>query len=647
MVDFKKQVSPQGKQNIENQRIQKKAELKSTRKSRPGIQISQRERLTRVFMVLLILVYTAFLFSNALHNNFLDWDDNSYIKDNPDIKALDGPHLKAMFSNYYVANWQPLTVITYAIEYSIAGMTSPFLYHLDNLLLHLLNILLVFWFLILLFRNKWMAALAALLFAIHPLRVESVSWIAERKDVLYGFFFLLAMIMYHFYLAKGLNLRPDEDSPEIKDKKAITRYYLFVLLFFVLSALSKSAAVILPLVLLIMDFLYRRKWSVMLVIEKLPFLVISVIFGVLALKSQAEAIKELPQFTPFVRLLLINFSILRYLYMTLVPASLSALHPYPELHQGALPIIYYIAPLFTLIIIALLVFSLRFTRKVMFAFLFFLASIVLVLQFIQVGETVVAERYTYIPHIGLFAILAYYVIRLWEKPLVYQVVNKIMIILVVGCGLLFFSYKTYTRNPVWAGPISLWTDVLEKYPNTAFSAYYNRGKAKHDLKDWNSAYADYEMAIKIKPDHYKAFTNRGLIKQGRGDLEGAIADYNTALKYAPNDHVTYVNRGAVRMTRKEYTEAEADFKRAIELKPDVVESWYNLGLVKYQLKDYQGAIMAFTNALKLRDPYLDSYNYLGSSKYFLGDKEGACASWRTGNGLGDPTCKQNLERLCN
>ena len=433
------------------------------------------DKTTLLWLGVLLLV-TFLCFSNALNNNFLEWDDTSYIHENKAIQKLDYQHVKEIFTSFYMANYHPLTSLSYAVEYSIVGTKSTFLYHIDNVLLHLLNLLLVFFLFRLVTGKNWVGLIMAALFALHPTRVESVAWISERKDVLYTFFFLLSLLLYQKFSTSG--------------KKLSDKNYLLAIVFFLLSLMSKSAAVTLPVVFLLFDYLNKRKFTTASILEKLPFFALSVVFGILALKSQTEAINDLPDYSILNRFLLLNFTVLKYIYLAFVPIGLSGLHPYPAIVNGSLPLEYNIAPIFLLAIISAVIYSFRKTRVVIFGVLFFMVTISLVLQVLPVGGAILSERYTYVPYLGLYFIMAWYAaMYIEEKGKSFSSV-KPFVSAALGILLVIYGFTTYSRNRVWKEDLSLWDDVIATYPNTAYTAYLDRGKAKLDKKDIKGAYED-------------------------------------------------------------------------------------------------------------------------------------------------------------
>ena len=252
-------------------------------------------RSLRIFLAsALILVITFMAFAPCLQNSFVDsWDDNTYVRKNVLIRDLSWRNVTTVFSTFILATYLPVTMLTYMVDYQLVGL-KPFGYHLTNLILHLLNCLLVFWLIGLLSRNILVSFITAILFGVHPIHVESVAWISERKDVLYAAFFLLSMICYCYY------------SRTLKTGKA----YWLAVLFFVLSLLSKAMAVTLPFLLLLMDYFRGRKFDRRMILDKIPFLVLALGFGLLGAHGQAVAARIEPS---MYRVLVPPYAVIFYL----------------------------------------------------------------------------------------------------------------------------------------------------------------------------------------------------------------------------------------------------------------------------------------------------------------------------------------------
>ena len=343
---------------------------------------------SRIRLILLGLAVVTFLtFIPSLNNDFTNWDDQDYVTDNPHVVNIDAKSINAMFTQQIASNYHPLTILSLAINYQFAVLDAP-LYHWTNLLFHVLNTLLVFYFVYLFTGRKWEGALVvALLFGIHPMHVESVAWIAERKDVLYTAFFLGGMIQYLGYLKSK------------KNKKLI-----YTGIFFLLSLLSKPTAVTFPVVMVLMDFVKNRKFDSRAIVEKIPFFILSIIFGLITINIQSgSAIGSMEDYTIVQRVMFASYGVYYYIAKLFVPTGLATFHPYPPLN--AIPVIFKAAPVFVLILLAAVAYSLRSTKIILFGVAFYLVKIALTLQFVQVGSAIVSERYTYMSYIGLFMII--------------------------------------------------------------------------------------------------------------------------------------------------------------------------------------------------------------------------------------------------
>jgi protein O-mannosyl-transferase len=576
-----------------------------------------------------ILLLTLLAFFPSLFNGFVNWDDYAYIVDNPLVKSLSWTTIRHLFDTdtYVVGNYHPLTVLSHCIEYSIAGL-NPLLYHLDNLLLHLGNVALVFLLCRRLSPALPVAVLTALLFAVHPMRVESVTWAAERKDVLYTLFFLLSTLSYLSYL----------------EKKYSPKHYLLCLLLFVCSLLSKGQAVVLPLTFILLDYYRQRKPDMRALLEKIPFFALSLLFGLLAMSAQHTSLtgERLEKYSIPERLLFAGYGLLQYLYKLILPVKLSCFYGYPVKPGGELPASVYLASAAVLLLLVLL-FLFRKRRLLLFGALYFLLTIVIVLQLLPVGDAIIADRYTYIPYLGLFFIAAHLLAGLLEKPsLKTPVISGIAIYFVILCGL------TFSRTRDWRDSETLWTDVIRKYPETAL-AYSNRGVVKLNSNRAAEALEDFNKALKYNPRYVEAFNNRGnaLGKMQLYDQE--IEAYTQALRIAPgyttarfNRGLAYANANRHDLALKDYEEVQkqdplnpklyyskamayrnlgrdslalAGYTRAAELDPSFSDAWTNRGNIYFRQGRFEEAIRDYNEALRI-DPSSGKSWYNRSAAWF-------------------------------
>jgi protein O-mannosyl-transferase len=547
----------------------------------------------------LILVLTAFVFSNSLGNEFIDeLDDDIYVVNNAAVRDLSAAGLKTIFTTFVAGNYHPLTMLSYAVEYRLFGL-NPRAYHRTNRLLHGLNTALVFALVWLLWRRRAAAALAALLFAVHPLRVESVSWISERKDVLFALFYLAALAVYVSFA---------------KDRKKRGRLaWTFVL--FLLSLLSKPAAVTLPVVLLLIDVYLGRKLDRRAWLEKLPFFILAAIFGALTLTTQTPGatLQEMAgRYNFFERLLFPFYALVFYVVKLFVPTGLSAYHYYPQLIGGHLPWEYYAAPaIVALIVLAVVLARGRFRRELVFGSLFFLVTVSVTLQIIPAGRAVAAERYTYIPYLGPFLVVAFLFDRAlkrgtktsgWLRP-----VSLAAAVLVVGA----LSYATYRRNETWRTSLTVFSDVIAKNPE-AGHGYFLRGLIYYKKHDYGAALADYDRAVELHFRDARLFNNRAIVRGMNKDYRGALADLDLAL----------------------------------ELSPQFVEALSNRGNVKTALGDLDGAVRDFEQAIRLAPNYAFAHYGLGNVSSARGDANAACIHWRRAAELGSEPAKKLVAERC-
>ncbi|MEI6817204.1 MAG: tetratricopeptide repeat protein [Bacteroidota bacterium] len=548
-------------------------------------------------LVAVIVIVTYVSFAPALKNNFTNWDDDRYILDNTRLQKTYDECAKFYFSNFFFSNYHPLTMMLYTYEFHnatpIKGIfTNPDIFHKTNVMLHLLNVLLVFWFIFLLSgRRLEVAAIVSLFFGIHPMHVESVAWIAELKDVLYTGFFIAGLIAYHQYISG-------------KEKKNLLLYILTIV-FFIISGLSKPAAVTFSLMLPLMDFYMKRKFDKFVWLEKIPFLAISLIFGYLTIKvQQTTSIAKFETFTILQRLDFASYSMCVYLYKLFLPINLSALYPYPHL-EGTdlhLPYYFYFMPVIALAIFFLVYRSLKYTRLIAFGFLFFFLNIVLVLQFMSVGIALVAERYSYVPYIGLLFALAMGFSWVYRNNK-YANYKSLLIVAVVALGITA-SYLTNARCKVWFSADTMWTDVIQQFPYDA-EAYKNRGgylveKNKFDVNpgqnDFDRAFIDFNNAINIKPNDSKIYSNRGNIYAIRGKYDLSLQDYSMSIKLDSSDFNVYLNRGITYSVMEKYDSAFADWDKVMKIHgPEV--------------KLYQNRAYAYLRANKFKE-CIDDFNKL-------------------------------------
>jgi len=548
-----------------------------------------------------VLAMTGLCLFPMLGNGFTNWDDDVYVTGNSIIKA---PDWDAIFTGPSAYNYHPLTMLTFAFNYAISGL-DPFSYYLVNWLLHILNTALIFLFIYKISGKKvFVAAFTSLIFGIHPMHVESVAWISERKDVLYTCFFLLALLQYWNFLGTGKRSK-----------------LLYCFIFFILSLLSKPAAIILPVVLLLLDYWYGRSFTWKVWAEKIPFFIFSLLLGFITVKVQAaEAIVGLDIYPLWARFFFACYTIMIYTARFFVPYPLSAFHPYPSVDALGLPML--LSPVFIIVLLILLWLKRR-DKLVVFSVSFFIVNLLLVMQFISIGLTIVSERYTYVPYVGLSFLVA-----TWLNKYLRPTSSLFMKAIPVAIGIVF-GFISFQRTKVWKDADTLWSDVVKHYPDAATPrsnhADYLRkmaglpanGSRRDELL--RRALEESSMAIKLKPTHIKAYVNRQNIYLVLGKDSLAMADAETLLKLEPSNSQAFYTKGFAYMRFDRPDSSLFWFNKSIEADPNADFVFNSRGTLLFnKFEGYKEALADFTRAIELNPQ--GEYFYNRSNCYFrMGD----------------------------
>lgn len=543
-----------------------------------------RYKIPAVLFILIVITFVSLY--PCLCNGFTLWDDNRFIAENNLVRDISPRNIKTMFTSAVCENYAPLAMLSYAVEYRIAGTDDPFIYHADNLILHLANCLLVFWFIYLISGSAAVSFITALFFGIHPMHVESVAWISERRDVLYSFFFLLSLIFYVRYL-KGARKTAD---------------YAASLGMFVLSMLSKTMAVTMPALLFLTDYFLRRKFDRKAVFDKAPFIAAALLLGIFGYFAQQGSGRVLHvDHGLFNNAAFAVYGLVFYLKKLVFPVGLSAFYPYPADVQSAVRwILLYSLPVFAAVCAAVAV-SLRYTRKAAFGFLFFIAVLLPVIKIIPLGRAVAADRYVYIAYIGLFYIIAEAVCRTCRSKNTAAKAVAIILTAASACTLCALSSQ---RCRVWKDNISLWTDAIKNYPSV--EAYIGRGVAYSNAGKVREAIEEYNKAEEMDPRFADIFTNRGNVYLAAGQQEKAASDYSRAIELDPGAYKPYYNRGVVYIKTGQFDKAIADFTEAIKLNPDCAQAYGNRGACLGNTGREEEALRDFRTALKIDPEYLSA-----------------------------------------
>jgi protein O-mannosyl-transferase len=584
-----------------------------------------------ILTLIFIILITAVTFSPAIQNSFV-WDDMGYVTGNPLIKQLSLDNMKKITTNYFFNNYHPLVLISYAWEYFFFKL-NPMPYHIVNILLHLINCFLVFFFFRQLKRGNITAFIVTILFAIHPLHVESIAWISSRKDLLYSLFYLGSLISYLTYLEKKYSLK----------------YYYFTIFLFLLSLLSKSMAVTLPLILFLIDYYHHRKINFFTIREKLPFFFLAFVVGIITLFSQQKSISHEITYTyySFLKFFFVGaHGLLFYIYKTFVPVNLSAFYPYPE----GLPFVFLISPFVILLFVACFLYFRKYiNNNIFFGMAFYVVTLLPVLQFLPVGEAIAADRYTYIPLLGIFYIIGG--TCTWLDKKISTVKIRVVGMLCFFLTIALLAIASNDRCRVWQNDFSLWTDVIQKYPRCAL-AYGNRG-AVNVTKDRGKALSDSLTAINLSPHNAGVYSNlciiyyldkdqhkaleycKKAIDLEPGDAHNykvlgdaysafdnkslAIENYQKALSVNPNFSAVYSPICYFYLSEKKYEDANPYCEKALNSNPDDENLLMTLGYTFFLNKQYERAFRFYFATILVNPKHAEAHYDLAILYYRIKD----------------------------
>ncbi len=536
------------------------------------------------FLMLLVASVTALNFIPSLRNGFTRWDDDFYLLENPLIRNLSVSGVVKIFTSYFYSMYHPMPLLSYCIEYHFFGL-NPVVYHSVNLALHVLNTLLVFWAVYILSRNKFTGFITAIFFGIHPLHVESVAWVAERKDMLYSFFFLAALVSYLYYR-------------RYRKKK----YYNLGLTLFILSLMSKPSGLFFPVILLLVDLLAEGRLIKKHFSEKIPFFLTSLVFGVIGLMGHATLSRHIA-FASLDHGFYAAYAVLFYLAKLFIPVRLSCLYLLPEKTGGLLPQIYLVSPALLMLMTAGMIRVGRHSREIVFGSLFFFFTILPALEVIPVNQSIVFDRYTYLPSIGVFMIIAEIIRAIFRQRSIVAMVAKALILVLLPVYFGALSSLTWNRCHVWKDSVALWTDVLKNYPRRM--AYLNRGCAYQEKGEYQKAIEDYKKIFGIKLHEkttihdYEVLNSIGLSYASLGEYKKALTYYKKAIKLDPRYAPAYNNLGGLYQVEGKPDLSFQNYQRALELDPTLWTAHAGLAERSMGRREFKLAAEAYERALNL------------------------------------------------
>jgi tetratricopeptide (TPR) repeat protein len=563
----------------------------------------------RVALVAAAVTLAFALYARTLGNGFIAFDDPENVVDNLWIRELSLANLGHYFTTALQYMYTPLVWLSYAIDYQLGG-ADPTAYHFTNLAIHLANVVLVYLFVRELTRRPTPAVFAAGAFAIHPMNVDGIAWVATRSNLLATLFSLGALLLYARWLREP------------------RRWHLPVAgLLFGLATLSKSAAVVLPVTLLLIDFYRRRPWRWRLLLEKIPFFAIAVGMGIVTLSFRIDTVNPYG-YNLLDRVVLVCSALTHYLVKLFAPVNLAFAHAYPAKTGALLPWYLYLTP----VLLALVVWAAwrwhPSRRTVLFGLGFFLVN-VLLSQTVLLIDNYEASRYVYLPYVGLFVILGDLVDRaLRDRTRVRTAVAWVLVLATAAFGTL-----TTLRAGAWKSTETIMSDSIDHDPHVAF-VYNSRGIARYQAGNYPGARADFEQAIAVDPDFILSVYYRGILRELAGDYTAALADFDVAVARYPGFASAFAERAKTRAKLSDPSGALADFATALSLDPYQPTTYHERGLVETDLGDLPAAVADFDQAVSLDSGFAAGYASRATAKSRLGDLAGACADQRTAQSLG-------------
>jgi len=560
-------------------------------------------------IISLLLIFAIIIAYGQVRNfDFVDFDDGIYITENSQVqKGFTVEGLAWAFTTFHAANWHPLTWLSHMLDFQIYGL-SPMGHHWTNLLFHIANSLLMFLVLKRMTGALWRSAFVAALFALHPLHVESVAWISERKDVLSTFFWLLTMLAYLSYVKKPVWIR-----------------YFMVMLFFVLGLMSKPMLVTLPFVLLLLDFWPLRRFrfdnnrlsqssgktcfdfkeASRVIVEKIPLFIAVVVSSVLTFFAQQSqgAVGSLTSFSISARISNALVSYASYVGKAIWPQKLAVFYPYPDAIPAWQPIGA------ALLIAGTCCLALQYSKRypyIAVGLFWYLGTLVPVIGLVQVGPQAMADRYTYIPLIGLFIIVAWGVSDLlvkWHYQKIFLGVSAVIILSAL-------TVCTFFQASHWRNTITLFENAVKVTENN-YKALNNLGAALIDKGKPDEALLYFAEALRINPQKTDARNNLANMLFLQGKPDEAVFHYNEILKFNPQKADARNNLANVLSAQGKLDEAVLHYKEAIKINPEYVDAHYNLANVLSCRGKLDEAVLHYKEAIKISPEYVKAHYQLG------------------------------------
>jgi protein O-mannosyl-transferase len=564
----------------------------------------------KLIVYLVLTAVTLAVFWQVNQFDFINVDDPIYVTGNSHIHSGITPDgLRWALGTTYAEFWHPLTWLSLMFDYQFYGLHAGG-YHVTNLILHIMSALLLFGLFNRMTGAIWRSAFVAALFALHPLRVQSVVFVAERKDVLCAFFCMLTLCLYVYYT-----------------EKPVIKRYLPVLFSFALALMSKSMAVTLPVIMILLDYWplgrFEPKknnadtvfWQLR---EKIPFFILSAVFSIITIYVQRGPVLEYTPYSLSSRIANAPVSFLIYLEKIFMPGNLAAFYVFPDQP----PLWHVLGAISLIAVISVAVIAAGKRLPYLFAGWFWyvitIAPVIGIILIARSGNRPLADHYTYLPSIGIAVGLA------WGMPLLFpREETRKKVLFPAGIAVLaILSVLTWRQCGYWKNSITLANHTLQVTKDN-YSAYTIRGNAYSVLGQYQLAFDDFDEAIRLKPDYIPVYIERGNLYAKLGRYQRAFDDFNEAIRLKPDYPIAYNNRGNTYTILGRYQSAIEDYNETIRLKPDYADAYNSRGNIYAKLGQYQLAIKDYNETIRLNPYYANSYNIRGSIYAMLGQSQHA------------------------
>jgi protein O-mannosyl-transferase len=554
------------------------------------------------FYLLVLLILTIITYWPTVHHGFFIWDDN-VVALSPEVQNFSLPGIKKIFTTFQVGLYHPITSLSFMLDFAI-GKGSPLFFHITNLILHLLNVIILFLFLKKNFANPVVAFIATFIFVVHPINVETVAWVSARKDLISTFFMLLSLLYYTKHCRKVISLK----------------HYIILILLISLSVFSKIQTVIIPIIFLLIDYHNERKFNVEILKEKIPLLIPIILAGSINVIAQKDYgyLSYGSNYPFFEKIFLYIYAFSQYLFNTFVPVKLSVFYPYPFKPSGEIILTdYIISSIFIFCCILLFVNKIWRNRSLFFGVLWFFSAISIVIFVSWNREFIITDRYSYFASIGLYIFCAFLISK-WREQKKFVSTLSYTILSVYA---LFFFFISIQRVSLWKSSELLFKDASIKY---MYSDILLNSLAAEEIKNGKFAEAlgHLDQAIAISPDFVDAIYNKGVAYEKANDFIRAIDSYTYLIKMDRTNTKGWFARGSLYLKTGQYSKAIHDFTETIKINPKDFGALQNRAFVFLKVSEYRRALIDINMALKVDSRNGSTYYLRGLARIML--MEGGC-----------------------